>query len=179
MSMKVKSARFFKATGPRSLFSAFQNGGWTVFWLECSGLIIRQAVKKTVARLTASHRKRLENFKLAEWSALAIDLRLDGVTPVGLYLETMTSDGPLRVKVSTSACEWECYSRSLIYVTDSDGLSDEILGSDAVTSGAFYEYVRDSWGTHDHVAMWRRYKERILKEDPAHYCVDISGRATF
>lgn len=176
--MKLKSARFCKATGPRSLFSALQNGSFAGYWLAGEGLTIRRALKKIVDRLSLSHRKRLENFTPMEWIVLAIDLRLDGMTPVGLYLETVTGDGPLRIKISANHAGWSL-TRSLIYVTDSDGLSDEVLGSDAVTGGAFYEYVRDLWGTGNYAAMRMKYRERILKEDPAHYCLDIPGRATY
>lgn len=176
MSVKIKTARFFKETGPRSLFRAFRNGDFCGFWTG-DGLIVRRAVKKIVSRLSMSHRKRIEDFVPGEWSALAIDLRLDGVSPVGLYLETVTDDGPLCMKVGANTA-WNG-RHSIIYVTDSKGLSDEILGMDAVTSGAFYEYVRDSWGTGNQYAMWQKYRERILKEDPAHYCVDVTGRSSY
>ena len=180
MSYKVKSARFFKATGPRPLFRAMQNGGYAGLWVLGQGLVIRKALQKRVARLAASHRERLENFVENEWSVLAVDLRLDGESPVAFYLETVTKDGPLRIKVG--ACDSPSIGRNgemlyfwthaLIYVTDKDGLSDEILARGALDHGAFYEYVRDSWATGDFVATWGRYRERILKDDPTHYCLD-------
>ena len=174
--MNVKTARFARETGPRSLFHALQNGGFARDW-SGNHLIVRRAARKAVAQLKPSHRRRLEDFSPIEWTVLAIDLRLNGVKTEGLYLETVTNDGPLRIMVSGNV--GRNWAHSLIYVTDSDGLSNEILGSNAVTSGAFYDYVRDSWGTGDNIAMWRKYRERILKEDPAHYCLDMSGCATY
>ena len=183
MSMKVKTARFFRETGPGPLFRALQASGFARDW-SSNLLIVRKSVTKAVARLATSHRRRLEDFTPVEWSVQAIDLRLNGVKAEGLYLETKTDDGPLRIKVSGNT-GWG-WAHSLIYVTDSDGLSDEMLGQDAVVSGAFYEYVCNLWGACDQFAMWwqhrniwQKYRERILKEDPAHYCLDISGCATY
>ena len=181
--MKVKTARFARETGPGPLFRALQDGGFASDW-PTNHLIVRRAVKNAVARLATSHRGRLEDFAPMEWTVLAIDLRLNGVKAEGLYLETVTDDGPLRIKVSgNTGSGWE---HSLIYVTDSDGLSNEILGLDAVGGGAFYEYVCNLWGAGDQSARWRqyrniwqKYRERILKEDPAHYCLDMSGCATY
>ena len=183
MSVKVKAARFVRETGPRPLFRALQDGGFARGW-PVNHLIVRKSVRNAVARLATSHRRRLENFVPVEWVVLAIDLRLNGVKAEALYLETVTGDGPLRIKVGgNTGLGW---AHPLIYVTDSDGLSNEILGSDAVTSGAFYEYVCNLWGAGDqfdmwwrHRNIWQKYRERILKEDPAHYCLDMSGGAAY
>ena len=183
MSVKVKAARFVRETGPRPLFRALQDRGFAWDW-SANHLIVRRAVRNAVARLAMSHRRRLENFAPVEWVVLAIDLRLNGVKAEALYLETVTGDGPLRIKVGgNTGLGW---AHPLIYVTDSDGLSNEILGQDAVVSGAFYEYVCNLWGACNQSAMWwqhrniwQKYRERILKEDPAHYCLDMSGCATY
>ncbi len=183
MSMKVNTARFTRETGPRPLFRALQDGGFARDW-STNHLIIRRTVRNAAARLATSHRRRLEDFAPEEWTVLAIDLRLNGVKAEGLYLETVTGDGPLRVKVGgNTGFGW---AHPLIYVTDSDGLSNEILGSGAVADGVFYEYVCSLWGACDQSAIWRqhrniwqKYWERILKEDPAHYCLDMSGCATY